>query len=646
MDLIYTDRNRNDIGVVLGFTADFAFGRDENDFAIQIPFDFLKGMTPIEDGYYFYVDGTEYGGIVDSITIDTQEELITYSGRTWRGLLLDKVIEPNTGYQYRWNFVSYSGEANAMIGAIINLADMGDVFMIPDEESEVIVDPCEFRYDVVLTALMDVLYRNNGKLMLRYSSADKKCLIYAEPLVNYSALSDVDSSQNVLYMEKLYNKVNHIICIGRWVETDRYIIHVFGDGNGGVLPYLTDMTKEPIEDSDYILDKRYQQLFGIDEITAVIDDEESADTVNYKMLATPPADWETNYFDYFEIPEDAEGDSYSQIERNIQSDYSKITGENEPQDWHSNPERYYYIEYNESDEADEYVQCKGRKATEYPPVNTRPSGWKTKKRYKRYYTFNDDTMQFELIQKKDKYDPLTKEPADWINKYNKYYLTDGLGNYSSVGGIGKNKYVHLTEKPSEWAQNWSNYYVNKGGKYKRISEVEPYKSMLKDKKKKVSPPKFVAKKYYVQEAYYVAPKFNSFSSVYKLSKVIPNFNDQDVYDHRDTQINESTWEAGKFYTYNGEYDAGVPFTRGTYYEQVYDHYATLVEQAVQKLTDTTENDKVELRDNVNVEDRWQYDVGDIAGGTEHFTGIETAEMVSKKIVHIENGIEDITYEMG
>ena len=631
---------------MLGFTADFAFGRDENNFEIQIPFDFLKGMTPIENGYYFYIDGTEYGGIVDSIAIDTQDELITYGGRTWRGMLLDKVIEPNTGYQYRWNFMSYSGEANAMIGDIISLADMGDVFMIPTEESEVIVDPCEFRYDVVLTALMDVLYQNNGKLMLKYSSADKKCLIYAEPLVNYSALSDVDSSQNVLYMEKLYNKVNHVICIGRWMETDRYIIHVFGDGNGGVLPYLNDMTKEPIEDSDYILNKTRQQLFGADEITLLIDNEDTSDVENYKVLTTQPSDWSTNYMDYYELPEEAEGDSYSQIEANMQSDYSKVTGADVPQDWHSNPERYYYIEYNETDEADEYVQCKGTKSMEFLEVTTRPSGWKTKKKYKNYYTFNYDTMEFELIQKKDKYDPLSKEPADWYKKYGKYYLSDGVGNYSSVSGISKNKYVYLTEKPSEWADNWSGYYVNKGGKYKLLSEVEPYKSMLKDKKKKISPPKFVAKKYYVQQSYYVAPSFKSFSSVYKKTKVIPLFSEQEVYDHRDVQVNQSTYEQGKFYTYNGEYDAGLPFTAGVYYEKVYDHYASMVESAIQKLTESSENDKVELKDNVNVEDRWQYDVGDIAGGTEHFTGIETAEMVSKKIVHIENGIEDITYEMG
>ena len=90
MDLIYTNAAKEDVGVMKDYTFDLAFGADENDFQCQI----VRGNHCCEAGFYLYNEGTEYGGIIDSVAVDTDADTVTYHGRTWHGILESKVIEP------------------------------------------------------------------------------------------------------------------------------------------------------------------------------------------------------------------------------------------------------------------------------------------------------------------------------------------------------------------------------------------------------------------------------------------------------------------------------------------------------------------------------------------------------------------------
>lgn len=90
MDLIYMNAAKEDVGVIADYTFDLAFGADENDFECVVD----AGSHCCEAGFYLYYEGTEYGGVIDSIKVDTDKAEITYIGRTWHGLLESKVIEP------------------------------------------------------------------------------------------------------------------------------------------------------------------------------------------------------------------------------------------------------------------------------------------------------------------------------------------------------------------------------------------------------------------------------------------------------------------------------------------------------------------------------------------------------------------------
>jgi hypothetical protein len=90
MDLIYTNKAREDMGVLQDFDLDLAFGSDENNFECTIPAE----KHCCESGSLLYLEGTEYGGMVDGIERDTEAKEVKYKGRTWHGILGSKVIEP------------------------------------------------------------------------------------------------------------------------------------------------------------------------------------------------------------------------------------------------------------------------------------------------------------------------------------------------------------------------------------------------------------------------------------------------------------------------------------------------------------------------------------------------------------------------
>lgn len=89
--MIYTNKNHEDVGVLLDYAFDLEFGKNStNDFELTID----TSTHCCEDGCFVYMEGTEYGGIIDGMKVVTKSDSLTYKGRTWHGILASKVIEP------------------------------------------------------------------------------------------------------------------------------------------------------------------------------------------------------------------------------------------------------------------------------------------------------------------------------------------------------------------------------------------------------------------------------------------------------------------------------------------------------------------------------------------------------------------------
>lgn len=232
MDLIYADGDRTDLGVLQDYTLDLAFGSDENDFRCTISL----GEHCCHAGYYLYLEDTEYGGIVDILDVDTDADTVSYEGRTWHGILAGKILCPDKGKDY----LTLSGEANAVLGHLVERMGLADLFEASAEVSDITINNYRMdRYIDGYAGIWKMLASSGGKLQFSYNGS--KVILSAVPLVDHSKDEEWDSSQLTFRVAKNANPVNHMICLGRGELSEREVIHLYADRDGSIsyIPTLT-----------------------------------------------------------------------------------------------------------------------------------------------------------------------------------------------------------------------------------------------------------------------------------------------------------------------------------------------------------------------------------------------------------------------
>lgn len=236
--LIATNSTHGDICAIQSFTLDMVIGHDRQDFtACFEPIDGIAG------GSLVYIDGTEYGGVIDDVTTDTESGLVEYHGRTWDGVLACKRIMPPDGSAYR----TASGEANSALASLVTLLGIGDVFAASTEDSGITVDYQFARFCDAYSGIYGMLESAGAKLKVRREGG--KTVMSAE---HAQAIADeADSDLIDFTLTKTNRTVNHLVCAGEGEGTERVVIHLYADAAGNV--------------------SQTQTLFGIDEITDFYD---------------------------------------------------------------------------------------------------------------------------------------------------------------------------------------------------------------------------------------------------------------------------------------------------------------------------------------------------------------------------------------
>jgi hypothetical protein len=205
MDLIYMNADKEDLGVLHEYELDLAFGKDENNFQCKIA---AKDHC-CEAGFFLYIEGTEYGGIIDSIESNTETDEVVYMGRTWHGLLNSKVIEPDNGEAY----LHISGDANAAISFLIFRLSLDGLFKASDDVSGLNVSNYKMnRYIRGFQGITKMLDSVGARLRFVYK--DGKVVLSAVPKYNYAEDEEFDSDQVSFQGTKHYKTVNHLICLG------------------------------------------------------------------------------------------------------------------------------------------------------------------------------------------------------------------------------------------------------------------------------------------------------------------------------------------------------------------------------------------------------------------------------------------------
>lgn len=251
MDLIYTNSSMQAIGVMKAYDLDLAFGSDENDFEIKVD----ANNHCCEAGYYVYIIGTEYGGVIDAVTSDTKTGEVTYTGRTWHGILNSKVICPDAGQDY----LTLNNEANGVLNSLITRMGLTSIFTVNIYASGLEISNYKMpRYVTGYDGIMQMLKSVNGKLFLSFDG--EKVILSAAPIADHTKDGSVSSDAMSFQVKKTSKKINHLICLGQGELKDRTVVHLYADASGSI--------------------SQTQTLTGADEYAAVYDYPSAESTQN------------------------------------------------------------------------------------------------------------------------------------------------------------------------------------------------------------------------------------------------------------------------------------------------------------------------------------------------------------------------------
>lgn len=256
MVLVIYDSKLGNVRELADFTLDLAFGSDENAFSLE-----CEAAHAPEEGQFVFIDGTEYGGVVDKVTYEAGREAsgtVLCKGRTWHGILAGKRLLPDSGSGY----LSVGGKAGDALASLIERMGLSGLFSVAADDSAI-----EYTFERFVdgySGLKAMAKANGRKVAMRRKGG--KVEISLPPAVDYA--NKVDSDLLDFTLTSVYRCVNHLVCAGTGELENRAVVHFYADSAGNV--------------------SHTQSLFGVDEISALYDysnaDEEKLEEEGRKKL--------------------------------------------------------------------------------------------------------------------------------------------------------------------------------------------------------------------------------------------------------------------------------------------------------------------------------------------------------------------------
>lgn len=495
LDLIYTDDNLKDVGTLEDYEVDLDLNGEKN-FELRTS-DFIMDKNCI-----WYVDGTEFGGIVDGYSTQSAEHEITYRGRNWRGILDSKYVykgeltqtdgtddygDTLTTIEYRYE---YSGYIHDIFNSLFEDYGLGSLFVcekayITADEADSYTDHTEGgaipfgEAGISVYYVMDYISAECGlELVFKYDIKDRKVHIYPTVPRNYSEMMLYNQDNASNYESEVNDQIpNHLIMIGEKTEDKtkvQKIIHLFLDENYVLQPYCYEKDTTKRSDDDYILDDSQKKITGIREVVEPVHTSFNTYT-NYEVLEDiDEAEWEEHFGQYYTRTPESTDETTGEI---IPESYDPVVGEESAETYTTLRDTYSTDELSRIEASwptlfQNYYEYTGE---DWDPYNLE---WKpvysnlqeTEEDYE-----NPTTHEIEYFQ----YEEKEGQPANWLTEYMDYYThrrNDGTGEitFEQVQGIKNDKFVLLTKKPTDWDTLYLNYYTRKIDSYK---SEEKYKKV-------------------------------------------------------------------------------------------------------------------------------------------------------------------------
>lgn len=257
MVLVVYDSKLGNVRELQDFELDLAFGSDENSFELTC----AAEIAPRE-GQFAFIDGGEYGGVVDEASYDAgrdAEGTVTCKGRTWHGILAGKRLLPDSGSGY----LTASGKAGAVLASLVSRMGLSAVFSAASDDAA--VSYTFDRFTDGYSGLKALAKANGRKVAMRRKGS--RVELSLPPVVDYA--NKVDSDLLDFTLTSVHRCVNHLVCAGTGELENRAVVHFYADAAGNV--------------------SHKQTLFGVDEIAALYDysnaDEAKLEEEGRKKLA-------------------------------------------------------------------------------------------------------------------------------------------------------------------------------------------------------------------------------------------------------------------------------------------------------------------------------------------------------------------------
>ena len=220
--LIYTDANMVEQGYLKHFSADVDVANDK-DFEITV----AQDNNILQGGSWWYINNTEYGGIVDNVGVVTADREIRYTGRNLRGILCDKIIAPPQGEDYK----IVSGDAITVINKLIEDAGLSGIYRMAGESWS--ISSFQFnRYVTLYDGICALLNAKNKvlRLVIKDGYVTMSCVTPHDHTDDKDCMRS-DINYNITQIK---NRYNHLICLGQGELKDRLVLHLYVDSQGNI----------------------------------------------------------------------------------------------------------------------------------------------------------------------------------------------------------------------------------------------------------------------------------------------------------------------------------------------------------------------------------------------------------------------------
>ena len=224
-DIIVAAPDGTELRCMLFSEYDFEIGDEENSFLVTCP---RAEWESVANDSRVYIPGTEYGGLFKRLESDTKNNSVAVGGLTWRGMLQRKIISPPSGQDYATD----SGELNAILGARVSAAFPG-LFVGSSESTGIVVTYQYNRYTTLYDGLKALLKSVGYKMQIEYDQIQRKVVVSAVPIVDYSSEIEYSSDMSADYSMTIDRTgINHLVCLGSGELKNRTVVHLYVDGNG------------------------------------------------------------------------------------------------------------------------------------------------------------------------------------------------------------------------------------------------------------------------------------------------------------------------------------------------------------------------------------------------------------------------------